>query len=69
MEQPAGKEGPRPLGLDAAEFAAAILRVFDHRASLDDQARRGRSVAEEHEWANIGQRFADVVANVARGDG
>jgi glycosyltransferase involved in cell wall biosynthesis len=45
----------------ADEFARAIARALDERASLDEAAKRGRAFAEAYDWASIGRRFADEV--------
>jgi glycosyltransferase involved in cell wall biosynthesis len=51
---------------DADSFARAILAHFRDRGAADERARAGRAFAEEHDWDQIGQEFAEVVERVAR---
>lgn len=49
------------LGEDPAALAEAIIHALTQRETLDEMAARGRRIAEELAWSELGARFAEVV--------
>lgn len=52
---------------DAEGFAHAIVRSIRDRGARDEAARRGRELAADYDWAELGRRFAEIVERAARG--
>jgi glycosyltransferase involved in cell wall biosynthesis len=51
---------------DADSFAQALLAVLRQRGVFDEQARQGRTLAEEFDWDPIAAQFASLVAGVVK---
>lgn len=50
----------------ADEFAASILTILESAGAHDGMASRGRELVQGYDWATIGRRFAEHVAEVVR---
>ncbi len=51
---------------DTASFVRHIVACFRERQARDAAAEHGRRFAEAYGWAELSNRFADLVTNVAR---